>query len=86
MNIIPIIRQDNFCKGGYSSMEVKNIADVLADTKTAVTGQKTDHLEPMNIMINHSTMVRILERHRLTKEDNNKIIDDAINYYLDNVN
>ena len=68
-------------------MEVKNIADVLADTtKTAVTGQSKDHLEPMNIMINHSTIVRILERHRLTKEDNNKIIDDAINYYLDNVN
>lgn len=65
----------------------------MADKATTdvLTGKDADQLkldpkEPMNIMIRHSTIVRVLDRHRRTKRDTNEIIDEAINYYLDSSN
>ena len=42
-------------------------------------------MQNVQMQIRHSTLVRLAQRHEITREAISKIIDDAINYYLDNV-
>ena len=61
----------------------------MADKATteSITGNANqDEKEPMNVLLKHSTIVRVLNYHRLTKKDNNEIIDEAINFFLDQIN
>ena len=56
------------------------------DVLTGKDADQLDPMEPMNVVLRHSTIVKVLDRHRRTKRDSNEIIDSAINYYLDSSN
>ena len=63
-----------------------NIAEELSKVMNNKPHNTNDQMENVQMQIRHSTLVRVAQRHYITKEANNKIIDDAINYYLDNIN